>query len=237
MVMFKFNASGLFSSWPLLWPFCRKNKSCLQQKLSETLSKLLDVVVVSFMCPRSERSDLSTHHNSVKTGGLHCSPFPVPDGKESKSFRGLDACGILLRWFRLGWPVWDDPNLDLDHGTSWKIMEHLDVKTVPLTGAPRRDVRHGLCGAGNRRVLLGGGLMNDFATLCCNPKVPSSKALLRTYSGRFPWSSPVDDSHVEQGSPLYSTPEQGETGQLRSVFPSQWCEVCLKNVFVSSKSC
>ena len=65
-------------------------------------------------------------------------------------------------------------------------MGHLDVKTVPLTGAPRRDVRHGLCGAGNRRVLLGGGLMNDFATLCCNPKVPSSKALLTTYSGRFP---------------------------------------------------
>ena len=66
-------------------------------------------------------------------------------------------------------------------------MERLDVKTVPFTGAPRRDVRHGLCGAGSRRVLLGRGLMHDSTTFCCKdsgcPKVPSSKALLTTYSG------------------------------------------------------
>lgn len=185
------------------------------------------------MCPRSERSDLSTHHNSVKTGGLHCSPFPAPDGKESKSFGGLDACGILLRWFRLGWPVVRWPQFGFG---PWNIMEDDGTFGCENCSSHRRTKKRcqtwslwsRYC---NRRVLLGGGLMNDFATAatyCCNPKVPSSKALLTTYSGRFPWSSPVDDSHVEQGSPLYSTPEQGETGQLRIVFPSRWCGVCLK---------
>ena len=102
------------------------------------------------------------------------------------------------------------------------------------------------------QVLLGRGLMHD-STFCCKdsgcPKVPSSKALLTTYSGIscFFVFNCLTAGFLDQV--LLMTPMLSKVRRLtrhRSkakpdswgvFFPSQWCEGRLKKLLGSSKSC
>lgn len=131
MVMFKLNASGppsFLLAFALAFLVERTNLFC--HKNSPKLFQSCWMLWLWVSCAQ-EAKDLTCLHITIVSRLVGCIAARSLRQTE-KSPRASEAWMLVafclggLDWDDL---LWDDPNLDLDHGTSWKIMGHLDVKT------------------------------------------------------------------------------------------------------------